>query len=61
LLAVGVKLQPISPRFLFDPPLVLVALQASTEGDEPIVQAADGLGISSNFASAVRCESIGGV
>jgi hypothetical protein len=45
LLAVFLKLQAIPARLLFDPPLVLVALQASGEGDEPTVQDAHGDGL----------------
>jgi hypothetical protein len=54
LLAVGLKLQAIPARLLFDPPLVLVALQASGEGDEPMVQAAHGVASSLLIRSSIR-------
>ena len=46
LLVVSLKSQA---RLLFDPPLAPVARQAPAEDDEPMAQAAHGLGVSSNF------------
>jgi hypothetical protein len=57
LLVVGLKLQAIPARLLFDPLLAPVARQAPAEGDEPTAQTAHGLGVSSNFASAVSSET----
>jgi hypothetical protein len=57
LLVVGLKLQAIPARLLFDPPLAPVARQALAEGDEPTAQTAHGLGASLNNARAVRSET----